>query len=126
VLYIEDNPSNLKLVERIFRNRPEIGLLSAMQGRIGVELAQEHQPDLILLDTHLPDLSGAEVLRCLREDPATRRIPVIALSGDATQSQINKLLVAGAREYLTKPFDLKTFLDTVERMLWDLASSQPR
>src|SRR5207249_7083792 len=125
VLHIEDNPSNLKLIQRIFRDRPEITLLSAMLGRIGLELAREHQPDLILLDIHLPDLPGTEVLRCLREDPATRLIPVIALSGDATESQINKLLAAGARDYLTKPFDLSTFLDTVGEVLWDRAGSPP-
>jgi PAS domain S-box-containing protein len=122
VLCVEDNPSNLKLIERIFRDRSEIKLLSAMQGRIALELAREHQPDLILLDSHLPDIPGTEVLRCLREDPATRQIPVLALSGDATETQINKLLAAGARDYITKPFDLRKFLDTVEEVLQEGAN----
>jgi PAS domain S-box-containing protein len=117
VLYIEDNLSNLMLIERIFAGRPRIQLLSAMQGGLGIELARKHEPDLILLDLHLPDISGEEVLRRLRQDPVTRRIPVIMISADATQGQVKRLLAAGADDYLTKPLDVKAFVQVVERTL---------
>ncbi|MDP9329874.1 MAG: PAS domain S-box protein [Actinomycetota bacterium] len=117
VLYIEDNLSNLMLIERIFAGRPNIGLLSAMQGELGIELARKHEPDLILLDLHLPDISGEEVLRRLRQDPVTRRIPVIMISADATEGQVKRLLAAGADDYLTKPLDVKAFVQVVERTL---------
>jgi CheY-like chemotaxis protein len=117
ILYIEDNLSNLRLIERIISDRPQIRLLSAMQASLGLELARDHLPDLILLDLHLPDMAGEEALRRLREDPRTRTIPVVMISADATQAQINRLLAAGADEYLTKPLDVARFLQTVEAML---------
>ncbi|HVH53268.1 MAG TPA: response regulator, partial [Actinomycetota bacterium] len=92
-------------------------LLSAMQASLGLELARDHRPDLILLDLHLPDMAGDEVLRRLREDPTTRTIPVVMISADATQTQINRLLAAGADDYLTKPLDVARFLQTVEAIL---------
>lgn len=106
VLYIEDNLANLRLVERILADDPTIEIVSAMQGRLGVDLARQHQPALILLDLHLPDLSGDEVLRQLRDDPATSAIPVAILSADATPGQIRRLLAEGAHSYLTKPLDV--------------------
>ena len=115
-LYIEDNASNLRLVERIMGRRPGVTLLSAMYGRVGLELAREHQPDLILLDRHLPDLLGDEVLRFLRGDPRTRDIPVVILSADASSSQMQRLLAAGARAYLTKPFDVGNLLKVVDEL----------
>jgi PAS domain S-box-containing protein len=117
ILYIEDNVSNLRLIERIISDRPQVRLLSAMQGSLGLELARDHLPDLILLDLHLPDIGGDEALRRLREDPATRTIPVVMISADATQAQIDRLLAAGANEYLTKPLDVKRFLQVVETTL---------
>jgi len=117
ILYIEDNLSNLKLIERVFAGRPQFRLLSAMQGRLGLELARENGPDLILLDLHLPDIPGDEVLRQLRQDPATRRIPVVMISADATHGQVKRLLAAGADDYLTKPLDVKRFLETVDAAL---------
>ncbi len=117
ILYIEDNVSNLRLIERIISDRPQVRLLSAMQGSLGLELARDHLPDLILLDLHLPDIGGDEALRRLRQDPATRTIPVVMISADATQAQIDRLLAAGANEYLTKPLDVKRFLQVVEAML---------
>jgi signal transduction histidine kinase/ActR/RegA family two-component response regulator len=116
VLYIEDNASNLRLVERIMSLRPGVTLLSAMYGRVGLELAREHQPDLILLDRHLPDLLGDEVLRFLRDDPRTRDIPVVILSADASSRQIQRLLAAGAQAYLTKPLDVGTLLKVVDEL----------
>jgi signal transduction histidine kinase len=117
ILYIEDNLSNLRLIERIISERPQIRLLSAMQASLGLELARDHRPDLILLDLHLPDMAGDEVLRRLREDPITRTIPVVMISADATQTQINRLLAAGADDYLTKPLNVARFLQTVEAIL---------
>ena len=117
VLYIEDNLSNFKLIERILARHPEIELLAAMQGQQGLELAREQQPDLILLDLHLPDINGDEVLRLLHEDANTHEIPVIMVSADATPNQIERLKAQGARDYLTKPLDIKRFLEVVEENL---------
>jgi CheY-like chemotaxis protein len=117
VLYIEDNPSNLKLVARILEHRPNIRLLSAREGREGLELARDRAPDLILLDAHLPDIDGETVLRELRADAATAKIPVVILSADATSDQIRRLFAAGASDYLTKPLDVRRVLETVDLML---------
>ncbi len=119
VLYIEDNLSNFQLVRRILAARPRITLLSAMQGRLGLDLAREHAPDLILLDLHLPDLAGEEVLRQVRDTAATRDIPVVVISADATPGQIDRLLAAGAAHFLTKPFDVGHFLAIVDDTLRD-------
>ncbi|HEX9245934.1 MAG TPA: ATP-binding protein, partial [bacterium] len=123
VLCIEDNLSNFDLVRHALARVPGIRLLPAMQGQLGFDLAREHQPDLILLDLHLPDIPGDEVLRRLREDPATRRIPVIMTSADAMPAQVDRLLKAGACAYLTKPLDIKKFLDHVKQILSDEAPS---
>lgn len=117
VLYIEDNLQNLKVIQLVLAQRPGVKMLSAMQGGIGLELATRHHPDIILLDLNLPDLPGAEVLRRLRENPATRDVPVIVLSADATPGQITRLLQAGARDYLTKPLDVRQFLEVLDELL---------
>ena len=114
LLYIEDNLSNLRLVERILARRPEVKLISAMQGSIGLELARQHQPDLILLDLHLADMQGDEILRQLGADPSTAPIPIVMISADATAEQIERLHAAGASEYLTKPIDVRKFLAFVD------------
>jgi CheY-like chemotaxis protein len=114
ILAIEDNLANLQLLERIFARRPGTKVLSAAQGRLGLDLAREHRPDLILLDLHLPDLPGQEVLERLRAEPLTRAIPVVVLSADATPSRIKRLLAAGARTYLTKPLDVRQLLEVLE------------
>ena len=117
VLYIEDNLSNLRLMERIVAPYPGVRLLAAMQAKLGLELAKAHAPDWILLDVHLPDLPGDEVLRRLREDPETRQIPVTVVSADATPGQVRRLTNAGARDYLTKPFDVKQLIRLLEATL---------
>jgi CheY-like chemotaxis protein len=117
ILYIEDNLSNLELVKRVLTKRPGIRLIDAMQGRLGVDLAREHHPDLILLDLHLPDISGTEVLRQVRDDPRTTAIPVIVISADATPGQIERLLTDGALAYLTKPLDVKKLLSLLDQTL---------
>jgi CheY-like chemotaxis protein len=114
ILYIEDNLSNVTLVEQILAERPEIELITAMQGHAGIDIARRQSPDLILLDLHLPDLPGSEVLAQLKAEEATRHIPVVVISADATARQIERLIDAGAREYLTKPLDVAKFFRAVE------------
>lgn len=117
VLYIEDDLVNFTLVERILEFRPALKLMHARCGEAGVELAQSHNPKLILLDLNLPDIHGSEVLRRLQDEPTTAKVPVVVLSADATPSQIERLLTAGARNYLTKPFDIDPFLAVVDEMV---------
>ncbi len=113
LLQIEDNPANLKLIERVLDGFPDVNVISAPQGRLGLDLARQHNPDVILLDLNLPDLSGFEVLRILRADPLTHNIPVIVVSADATKEQARRLLDAGARAYVTKPLDVAQFVKLV-------------
>ncbi|HEV2132092.1 MAG TPA: PAS domain S-box protein [Longimicrobiaceae bacterium] len=117
LLYIEDNLANLSLVETILLSRPQWRTVPALQGQLGLELAREHLPDLILLDLHLPDINGEEVLRRLRADARTATIPVVIVSADATRSSVERLRSAGADAYLTKPLDIDEFLETVGRFL---------
>src|SRR5207245_8902728 len=117
VLYVEDNLSNLELIQRLLTRRPGVRLLPAMQGQLGLDLARQHHPDLILLDLHLPDIPGTEVLRCLRAMPETQNIPVVVISADATPGLIEQLLAAGAWQYLTKPLDMKRFLALLDEAL---------
>jgi signal transduction histidine kinase/CheY-like chemotaxis protein len=117
VLYIEDTAANLRLVEEILGSRPSVKLLPAGMGRLGLELAAEHQPDLILLDLHLPDIDGEEVLAALRADERTRDIPVVVLSADATEASRGPLLENGAHGYLTKPLGVRELLGVVDEYL---------
>jgi PAS domain S-box-containing protein len=117
ILYIEDNLSNLTLVEQMLAEQPHLQLLTAMQGGLGLDLARQHRPDLILLDLHLPDLRGHEVLERLRNDAITRDIPVVVISADATVRQINRLKAAGARNYLTKPLDISEFFRVIDETM---------
>jgi len=119
VLYIEDNLSNLELVQRIVARQPHLRLLTARQGREGLDLARQHLPRVILLDVHLPDLSGDEVLRRLKSEGALAGVPVIVISADATSAQRTHLLSLGARDYLTKPLDIRAFLTVLEETLRD-------
>ena len=111
VLYIEDNLSNHQLVERVLNRRPGVRLISAMRPQLGLELAAEHDPDLILLDLHLPDMPGQEVLRRLQAEPRTAQVPVVILSADARPSLIKELLGQGVRAFMTKPLDVKELLE---------------
>ncbi|MGH8868129.1 MAG: ATP-binding protein [Actinomycetes bacterium] len=117
ILYIEDNLANLRLVERVLAQRKNVEIIAAMQGGLGVELVREHQPRLILLDLHLPDMSGEEVLQRLREEPSTADIPVVVVSADATPRQAQRLLAIGATAYLTKPLDVLALLEMVDVVL---------
>jgi CheY-like chemotaxis protein len=117
LLYVEDNLANLTLVEAILMSRPGWRIIPALQGQLGVELAREHLPDVVLLDLHLPDIPGVEVLRRLRADPRTAAIPVVVVSADATVVSLERLRQAGADAYLTKPLDVDEFLTVVQRHL---------
>jgi PAS domain S-box-containing protein len=114
VLYVEDNPSNIKLVEAILAARPEVKLIVATQGSLAIELAREHRPALILLDLNLPDISGEEVLRRLRADARTAETPVVITSADATRGHVARLRRAGADDYVTKPFSIERFLAVID------------
>jgi hypothetical protein len=117
VLCIEDNPANLRLIERILAQRADIRLLSASAPGPGLELAQAHRPALILLDINLPDLDGYEVLRRLQVDAATRDIPVVGISANAMPKDIERAQAAGFADYLTKPLEVGQFLAVVGRHL---------
>lgn len=117
VLYIEDNLANLQLLERLFADRPNIEMMSAMQGALGFELALEHKPDLILLDLNLPDIDGDEILERLGQDPRTNGIPVVMITADASPGQAQRLINAGAFDYLTKPIDVTKFFKVVDHIL---------
>jgi PAS domain S-box-containing protein len=128
ILYIEDNLSNFQLIARLFAERGNVNLIEAMQGGIGLELAREHRPDLILCDLHLPDMDGTEILQRLRGDERTQAIPVIIVSADAMPHQAERLKKAGADAYVTKPFNLRELLGLIKRSLeksrQELSSSQ--
>ena len=123
VLYIEDNLSNVTLVERILELEPGLELIPAMQGGLGLDLAREHRPALIVLDLHLPDMGGEEVLRRLRSEPETSEIPVVVLSADASKRQIGRVLELGASDYLTKPLDVQRFREVIEAHLGALSAT---
>jgi CheY-like chemotaxis protein len=106
ILYIEDNRANLTLIEDLLAAYPEVTLLSATRGRAGLEMARAGPPDLILLDLHLPDMPGEDVLAELSALPGTRDVPVVVISADATAERVEQLSSRGARDYLTKPLDL--------------------
>lgn len=124
ILYVEDNPANLRLVEEIVRFRRDLRLLSAPDGHMGLSLARAHQPELILMDLNLPGMSGIEVLRQLRADPVTSNIPVIALTANAMQRDIERGQAAGFNRYLTKPIDIDRFTEAINSTLAQLRSAQ--
>lgn len=106
ILYIEDNPANVEVVSRYLRSRPNVALHSVMSGQAGLNLAQQEIPDLILLDLHLPDMQGGEVLKRLKPEPATAGVPVAVLSAEAAPAVIRTMRDSGVVAYLTKPLNL--------------------
>jgi CheY-like chemotaxis protein len=117
LLYVEDNPANLTLVEQLIARRSDIRLLTAVNGTLGVELARDSRPDVILMDINLPGISGIEALKVLREDPATAHIPIVALSANAMPRDIKKGLEAGFFHYLTKPIKINEFMGALDGAL---------
>ena len=114
LLYVEDNPANLLLVQRLLERRPDIRLLSARDGRRGVEMAYAHRPDVILMDINLPGINGITALRILAESAQTTHIPVVALSANAMPHDIEKGLRAGFFRYMTKPIKVNEFMETLD------------
>ncbi|MEQ1673634.1 MAG: PAS domain S-box protein, partial [Candidatus Nitrotoga sp.] len=117
LLYVEDNPANLMLVEQIIEGHPQLCMLSARDGNLGVALARAHLPDVILMDINLPGISGSEAMSILRKDPATAHIPVVALSANAMPRDIEKGLEAGFFRYLTKPIKINEFMSALDDAL---------
>ena len=113
LLYIEDNPADLKLVEDIIARHPNIRLLIAVTGNSGIEIARVSQPDVILMDINLSDISGFKALNILRSDSITAHIPVIALSANTMPLNIESGLEEGFFRYLTKPVELSEFMNAL-------------
>ncbi len=117
VLHVEDNETNFRLVERILEDRSDLSVLWAKNGADGINQSLQKNPALVLLDLNLPDIHGSELLQQLKNNPATRDIPVIVLSADVSPTQIERMLQAGASNYLTKPFEIKRLLCLVDEAL---------
>jgi len=114
LLYVEDNPANLVLVEQLIARRGDLTLLTAVNGHLGIQMARAHQPDVILMDINLPGISGYGVLKVLHEDSATAHIPIMALSANAVPRDIQKGIDAGFFRYLTKPIEVVEFMDALD------------
>ena len=117
LLCVEDNPANLKLVEQLIKRRPDMRLMTAVNGTLGIALARASLPEVILMDIKLPDISGLEALRILRNDPATAHIPVVALSANAMPRDIEMGMETGFFRYLTKPIKVHEFMDALHAAL---------
>ena len=124
ILYVEDNMANLQLVEQLIARRPDLRLLSAGTGKLGIERARAHRPDVILMDINLPGISGIQALKSLREDPLTAHIPVLAISANAMLGDIKKGLDLGFFRYLTKPIRVEEFMGALETAL-EFAGENP-
>lgn len=117
LLYVEDNPANLKLVQEIVRLRADLRLISAPDAQLGIDLARSHKPEIILMDLNLPGMSGLDALQVLRHDPGTAAIPVIALTANAMPRDVERGLAAGFFRYLTKPIDIAMFNEAIDSTL---------
>ncbi|MBW8458483.1 MAG: response regulator, partial [Thiobacillus sp.] len=117
LLYVEDNPANLMLVEQIIEGIPHVRMLSARDANLGIAQARAHKPVMILMDINLPGLSGSQALEILRDDPATAHIPVLAISANAMPRDIQQGLEAGFFRYLTKPIKVNEFMQALNMAL---------
>jgi CheY-like chemotaxis protein len=132
VLCVEDNPANLDLIQQLIGRRPSLNLLSAGEARLGIKLALDHLPDVILMDINLPGMDGLEAMAILRDGPTTARIPVVAVSANAMVGDIQKGMDAGFFRYITKPINVPEFmkalddaLEASERMGRDAGAGAP-
>ena len=127
MLYVEDNPANLELVEQLIARRPDLRLLSAATGDLGVEYAKAYLPNVILMDINLPGMSGIQAMRILHANPTTAHIPIVALSANAVPRDIEKGLAAGFFNYITKPIKVSEFMEALDAALAlsPLESSMP-
>jgi len=123
LLYVEDNPANMKLVEQIIARHPDICLMTAVNGNVGIQIARDNQPDVILMDINLPGISGFEALQILRSDAATAHIPVIAISANAMPLDIERGMKAGFFRYITKPLKVSEFMEAMDTALEFAANS---
>jgi CheY-like chemotaxis protein len=121
VLCVDDNPASLRLIEAAMAERGGVRVLTATNGREGLDMAQQYRPDVILMDNNMPVLSGREAQRILRADPATADIPVIAVSASAFRETVAEGLAAGFFRYLTKPVDLAALREAVDSALEEVA-----
>jgi CheY-like chemotaxis protein len=126
LLYIEDNTANVELVRRVVSRHPDIRLTAAGRGDVGLEIAFRDMPDAIIVDLHLPDMGGATVVRALRDDPRTSKLPVIVVTADVTHDHEQTMLAEGATAYLRKPLDLVRFERELERALAHSGAGAPR
>ena len=117
LLYVEDNPANLELVEQLIAHRPDLRLITAADGNLGIEFAHVYQPEVILMDINLPGISGLEAMKILRADPSTAHIPIIAISANALPQDVEKAIQAGVFKYMTKPFKVIEFMETLDDAL---------
>lgn len=117
ILLIEDNQTNILLIKAIFKKVPRIELLVATDGVTGIQICRDQQPDLVLMDVQLPDISGFDAARTLTTDPRTSHIPIFGLSADAQKSTVSKALASGMRDYLTKPIKIDTLISLVGKLL---------
>ncbi len=126
LLYVEDNPANLKLVEQIIARRHDLRLLTAQNGKDGIDLARGYVPDVILMDINLPGISGIEAMKLIHLDPATAHIPIVALSANAIPRDIEKGIEAGFFRYLTKPIIVNELLETLNVALEHASHRTPK
>jgi CheY-like chemotaxis protein len=124
VLYVEDNGPNIRLMQRFFSRRPELQLSVAMTGAEALATLRAERPEVLLLDVNLPDMSGSAVLHEIRSDPSLADLPVVGLSADATQEQVQKFLDEGADDYVTKPVDFDRLLLTLRRLVTEPAREE--
>jgi CheY-like chemotaxis protein len=117
VLYVEDNPASLELVEQLIARRADLNFITAADGNSGVQLARDCLPDVILMDINLPGISGIDALKILRADPSTMHIPIIALSANALAGDIRSAIESGFFSYLTKPIKLNQFMHSLDAAL---------
>ncbi len=127
VVYIEDNPSNVMLVRRILARRPQVRLLVASDGAAGLRMVREHRPDMVLLDLHLPQMVGAEVLDVIRtdKDPALRLTPIVVVTADLSPGTEERIMQAGANGFIGKPIDLPMLLNAIDRYTVDVPAAKP-
>ena len=125
ILYVEDNPHNLLLMEKIIARIDGLSLISAHNGEIGIQLAKSENPDLIILDINLPGMDGVEVLGILLRSEITRQTPVVALSAAATQRDIDRGTQAGFKRYMTKPFDINEMIEVIRNELQNSKLEEP-
>src|SRR5262249_21131412 len=117
VIYVEDNRSNVRLMQGILRQRPSIRLLHAPSGEAGLEMIKEHAPNLVLLDLHLPDISGEEVVRRMRRNAAMQDIPAALATADASPGVTKRMQAAGATACLSKPLDIQRVLELIDDLI---------